>query len=44
MNNLFGDKNKASNLNVQMKGGNSANKMAPNQPGGLFAPGLNPNH
>ena len=39
MNNLFGDKNKASNLNVQMKGGNSANKMGQNQPG-LFVGGL----
>ena len=41
MNNLFGDKNKASNLNVQMKSGNSANKMGSNQPGGLFVGGLN---
>ena len=44
MNNLFGDKNKTSTLNVAMKGGGSANKMGGNQPGGLFIGGLNGNH
>jgi hypothetical protein len=44
MNNLFGDKSKTSTLNVQMKGGSSANKMGQNQPGGLFIGGLNSNH
>jgi hypothetical protein len=43
MNNLFGDKNKNSTLNVQMKNGNTASKMGQNQPG-LFVGGLNSNH